>query len=184
VKQRRQTLFKDALRAIEQRVEHVYQEITQSTQGAAYLTADNQEEPYLDGLEFRAIPPTKRYHGPAMLSGGEQTLATLALLFAVYSYKPSPFFVLDEIDAHLDPPNVEHVVKFIRNRSRLSHDAGGKSEQQNQRSTNETSQFVVITLNERVAQRSDSMVGVFKNMDEGGSSSTLTLDMTQFDAPQ
>lgn len=60
------------------------------------------------------MPPSKRFRDMDQLSGGERTVAALALLFAIHSHHPSPFFVLDEIDAALDAGNVNKVANYIR----------------------------------------------------------------------
>jgi structural maintenance of chromosome 1 len=87
--------------------------------GRAYLTAD-EEEPYLAGVNYHTMPPTKRFRDMEHLSGGEKTMAALALLFAIHSYQPSPFFVLDEVDAALDNANVGKLVNYVRNHA-VSH---------------------------------------------------------------
>lgn len=73
------------------------------------------------------MPPMKRFRPLSELSGGEKTVAALALLFAIHSYKPAPFFVLDEIDAALDNINVNRVSAYIR------YDTGSKEEKRRQR---------------------------------------------------
>ena len=60
------------------------------------------------------MPPMKRFRDMEQLSGGEKTIAALALLFAIHSYQPSPFFVLDEVDAALDNTNVAKIANYIR----------------------------------------------------------------------
>ncbi|KAF5825689.1 hypothetical protein DUNSADRAFT_7548, partial [Dunaliella salina] len=65
--------------------------------GNAYLSLEDQDEPYQAGIKYTAMPPTKRFRDMEQLSGGEKTVAALALLFAIHSYRPSPFFVLDEV---------------------------------------------------------------------------------------
>lgn len=60
------------------------------------------------------MPPMKRFRDMDQLSGGEKTMAALALLFAIHSYQPSPFFVLDEVDAALDNTNVGRIASWIR----------------------------------------------------------------------
>jgi hypothetical protein len=70
--------------------------------GNAYLTLDDTEEPFKGGMKFNAMPPMKRFRDMYQLSGGEKTVASLALLFAIHSYHPAPFFVMDEVDAALD----------------------------------------------------------------------------------
>jgi structural maintenance of chromosome 1 len=64
--------------------------------GKAYLSLDDTEEPYRGGLKFNAMPPMKRFRDMEQLSGGEKTVAALSLLFAIHSFRPAPFFVMDE----------------------------------------------------------------------------------------
>ena len=77
--------------------------------GSGRRRLENQDEPFLHGVKFTAMPPTKRFRDMEQLSGGEKTVAALGLLFAIHSFHPSPFFVLDEVDAALDNTNVEKV---------------------------------------------------------------------------
>ena len=85
---------------------------------AAFLGPENPEEPYLEGINYNCVAPGKRFQPMSNLSGGEKTIAALALLFAIHSYQPAPFFVLDEIDAALDNTNIGKVkilaIKFIK----------------------------------------------------------------------
>ena len=85
---------------------------------AAFLGPENPEEPYLEGINYNCVAPGKRFQPMSNLSGGEKTIAALALLFAIHSYQPAPFFVLDEIDAALDNTNIGKVkilaMKFIK----------------------------------------------------------------------
>ena len=82
------------------------------------LSLENPDEPFSSGLKYSVMPPTKRFREMADLSGGEKTLAALALVFAVHSFRPSPFFVLDEIDAALDNTNVARVAGYLRRHGR------------------------------------------------------------------
>ena len=75
----------------------------------AFLGPENPEEPYLEGINYNCVAPGKRFQPMSNLSGGEKTIAALALLFAIHSYQPAPFFVLDEIDAALDNTNIGKV---------------------------------------------------------------------------
>lgn len=97
-----------------------------SQSAQAILTADNCEEPYLDGISYSCVVPGKRFRPMDNLSGGEKTLASLALLLAIHSRIPSPFLILDEADAALDGTNIEKVLtassskpKYYFNRRRL-----------------------------------------------------------------
>ena len=83
--------------------------MTSNQSAQAFLVPENPEEPYLEGINYNCVAPGKRFQPMSNLSGGEKTVAALALLFAIHSYKPSPFFVLDEIDAALDNTNIGKV---------------------------------------------------------------------------
>lgn len=113
VKRTRQRLFQECFSHISDVLGVIYKDLTKSTKhpagGNAYLTLDNTDEPYLQGTRFTAMPPMKRFRDMDQLSGGEKTMAALALLFSVHSYRQAPFFVLDEVDAALDNVNVKKV---------------------------------------------------------------------------
>lgn len=95
------------------------------------------------------------------LSGGEKTIAALALLFAINSYRPSPFFVLDEVDAALDIKNVERIASYIRKHG------------------NPNLQFIVISLKNTMFEKSDALVGVYRQQKENASR-VVTLDLSQY----
>ena len=128
-------------------------------QRSSYLDMEDGDEPYLDGIKYHAMPPLKRFRDMEHLSGGEKTMAALALLFAVHSYQPSPFFVLDEVDAALDNANVAKIATYIRD-----HAGPGM-------------QFIVISLKTGLFQCSEALVGIYR--DQGANSSkALTLDVS------
>lgn len=120
----RHAAFMEAFAHISTVIPAVYKELTKSplhpTGGSAYLTLQNQETPYLGGVKYCVLPPGKRFRDMEQLSGGEKTIAALALLFSIHSFKPAPFYVMDEIDAALDNVNVQKVANFIRLRSKGS----------------------------------------------------------------
>ncbi|KAL8910835.1 MAG: hypothetical protein Q9171_003924 [Xanthocarpia ochracea] len=118
---------------------------------------EDSDEPYLDGIKYHAMPPLKRFRDMEHLSGGEKTMAALALLFAVHSYQPSPFFVLDEVDAALDNANVAKIANYIRD-----HAAPGM-------------QFIVISLKTGLFQNSEALVGIYRDQ-AANTSKALTLD--------
>lgn len=164
VKQMRFDLFNKAFSHIQQQIEHVYKDLTRSEAyplgGQAYLDMEEDTDmPYLSGIKYHAMPPLKRFRDMEQLSGGEKTMAALALLFAIHSYQPSPFFVLDEVDAALDNANVDKIKKYIR-----EHSGPGM-------------QFIVISLKPGLFQDSESLVGVYRDQ-EVNSSRTLTLDVS------
>lgn len=72
------------------------------------------EEPYLEGIAYNCVAPGKRFRPMDNLSGGEKTVAALALLFAIHARSPSPFFILDEVDAALDNTNIGKVWFFLK----------------------------------------------------------------------
>jgi len=162
VKKERADLFNRAFNHISDRIDGVYKELTKGaaapTGGFAYLNLENSEEPYLQGVTYHAMPPMKRFRDMDQLSGGEKTMAALALLFAIHSYKPAPFFVLDEVDAALDNLNVSRIARYVRQR------AGPEF------------QFIVISLKAAFYEKAEALVGIYR--DEG--SKSLTLDLEQY----
>jgi len=166
VKDKRYDLFNKAFSHIQEQITHVYKDLTRSEAyplgGQAYLDVEEDTDmPYLSGIKYHAMPPLKRFRDMEHLSGGEKTMAALALLFAIHSYQPSPFFVLDEVDAALDNANVDKIKKYIR-----EHAGPGM-------------QFIVISLKSGLFQDSESLVGVYRDQDVN-SSRTLTLDLRQY----
>jgi structural maintenance of chromosome 1 len=129
--------------------------------GNAYLSLDDTEEPYNGGMKFNAMPPMKRFRDMEQLSGGEKTVAALALLFAIHSYRPAPFFVMDEVDAALDNVNLRKVCNYISQRSKTDF------------------QCIVISLKDMFYERSESLVGICRDVGTN-SSKTLTLDLTKY----
>lgn len=167
VKKERTDRFMDAFNHIDSELKTIYTDMTKSSKhplgGNAYLSLDDTEEPYKGGMKFNAMPPMKRFRDMYQLSGGEKTVASLALLFAIHSYRPAPFFVMDEVDAALDNINLRKVCNYIQQRSQTDF------------------QCIVISLKDMFYERSESLVGICKDVGTN-SSRTLTLDLTQYDA--
>ncbi len=165
IKKQRQTLFQNCFQHIHDSLAVIYKDLTKSTKypygGSAYLTLDNTVEPYLGGVRFTAMPPMKRFRDMDQLSGGEKTIAALALLFSIHSYRQAPFFVMDEIDAALDNINVKKVCNYIRQRSH-------------------NFQCIVISLKDIFFEHADALVGVCKDID-ALSSRIHTLRLSEFD---
>ncbi|OQE37427.1 hypothetical protein PENCOP_c010G05686 [Penicillium coprophilum] len=161
----RSDLFNKAFTHISEQIGPIYRELTRSTNyplgGQAYLDIEDSDEPYLDGIKYHAMPPLKRFRDMEHLSGGEKTMAALALLFAIHSYQPSPFFVLDEVDAALDNTNVARIANYIHD-----HAAPGM-------------QFIVISLKTGLFQNSEALVGIYRDQVEN-SSKSLTLDLRKY----
>ncbi|KAJ5357973.1 hypothetical protein N7541_005131 [Penicillium brevicompactum] len=161
----RSDLFNKAFTHISEHIGPIYRELTRSANyplgGQAYLDIEDSDEPYLDGIKYHAMPPLKRFRDMEHLSGGEKTMAALALLFAIHSYQPSPFFVLDEVDAALDNTNVARIANYIHD-----HAAPGM-------------QFIVISLKTGLFQNSEALVGIYRDQVEN-SSKSLTLDLRKY----
>lgn len=177
VKQRRYELFMEAFFHISKNIDKIYKQLTKSSThplgGTAYLNLDNEDEPFLHGIKYTTMPPTKRFRDMEQLSGGEKTVAALALLFSIHSFRPSPFFILDEVDAALDNLNVAKVAGFIRSKScegaRTVQDPEGGC----------GFQSIVISLKDSFYDKAEALVGVYRDSDKG-SSSTLTFDLTKY----
>ncbi|KAL6941873.1 hypothetical protein ACO0QE_003034 [Hanseniaspora vineae] len=168
VKTKRKELFGKTFQHASEHIDLVYKELTKDPNsqvalagGSASLTLEDVDEPYLAGTKYHATPPLKRFKEMEYLSGGEKTVAALALLFTINSYQPSPFFVLDEVDAALDVTNVQRVAAYIK------------------RNANPTFQFIVISLKNNMFEKSDALVGVFRDQSLS-SSQVLTLDLRQY----
>lgn len=165
IKRQRTELFMRAYNHIADRIDGVYKELTRSRAapmgGVAYLSVEDSDEPYNTGIQYHAMPPMKRFRDMEQLSGGEKTMAALALLFATHTYKPAPFFVLDEVDAALDAQNVASVSDYIR-----AH-------------ASQRFQFIVISLKASLYERSQGLVGIFRDSARR-SSACVTLDLEQY----
>jgi chromosome segregation protein len=123
--------------------------------GRADLHLEEDIEDVLErGVEIIAQPPGKRLQRIALLSGGERALTAIALLFAIFRYRPSPFCVLDEVDAPLDEANVHRYTDLLKRMS-------------------EETQFVLITHNKRTMEKADALYGV--TMQEPGVSRLVSV---------
>ncbi|KAA3682353.1 structural maintenance of chromosome 1 [Paragonimus westermani] len=120
VRRLRYNAFMNCFLSITDNIDPIYKSLSRNPGAQASLLPTNAEEPYLEEIQFQCVAPGKRFQQMDSLSGGEKTIAALALLFAMHRYNPSPFFVLDEIDAALDNTNigkennclVSHVLSF------------------------------------------------------------------------
>ena len=122
--------------------------------GTARLDLVDEDDPLESGIDITAQPPGKRNQSVQLLSGGEKALTALSLLIALFRIKPSPFCILDEVDAPLDDANVERLADLV--------DA-----------MTEHTQFVLITHNRRTMQRADLLYGV--TMEEPGVSKVVSV---------
>ncbi|ORZ30534.1 cohesin complex subunit psm1 [Catenaria anguillulae PL171] len=181
VRAERYTRFMDAFQHISGCIDKVYKDLTMSRNfplgGTAYLSLESEEDPFSSGIKYHAMPPMKRFRDMEQLSGGEKTVAALALLFAINSYRPSPFFVLDEVDAALDNANVAKVARYVV-QAGLGKQGGKDGETE---AAMDRVQFVVISLKNSFYERAQALVGVHRDNDQN-TSSVLTLDLEQFPA--
>ena len=122
--------------------------------GKAELRLENPESVLTSGIDILAQPPGKKLESIALLSGGEKTMTAIALLFATYQVRPSPFCLLDEIDAALDDKNVGSFVEALMSFANVS-------------------QYIVITHNKKTVMGASSLLGV--TMEESGVSKIITL---------
>ena len=128
--------------------------------GSAKLVMVAEDDVLESGIDIIARPPGKRLQTVSLLSGGERTMTAVALLFAIYMIKPSPFCVLDELDAALDESNIGRFVKVL-------------ADFLNQ------SQFIVITHNRRTIAVADTIYGV--TMQETGISKVVSMKFSEYE---
>ncbi|XP_024013454.1 structural maintenance of chromosomes protein 1 [Eutrema salsugineum] len=177
VKQKRYELFMEAFNHIASNIDKIYKQLTKSNThplgGTAYLNLENEDDPFLHGIKYTTMPPTKRFRDMEQLSGGEKTVAALALLFSIHSYRPSPFFILDEVDAALDNLNVAKVAKFIRSKSCQAGRDNQDAEDGN------GFQSIVISLKDSFYDKAEALVGVYRDTDRS-CSSTMSFDLRNY----
>lgn len=149
VKNQRYDKFKQCCDHIAEAIDGIYKALARNEAAQAYLGPDNPEEPYLEGINYNCVAPGKRFQPMSNLSGGEKTIAALALLFAIHSYQPAPFFVLDEIDAALDNTNIGKVASYICEKT-------------------QNLQTIVISLKEEFYGHADALVGITPHVSMSG----------------
>ncbi len=144
--------FAEAFHAINANFKEMFRSLFGGGIGEMRLTdEDNLAE---SGIDIVASPPGKKLQNVLLLSGGEKSLTAMALLMSIFQYTPSPFCILDEIDAPLDEPNIERLTKLLRDMS-------------------EQTQFIVITHAKRTMEAAQSLYGV--TMQEPGISKLVSV---------
>lgn len=133
--------FMEGFNTISLKLKEMYQMITLG--GDAELELVDSLDPFSEGVVFSVRPPKKSWKNIANLSGGEKTLSSLALVFALHHYKPTPLYVMDEIDAALDFKNVSIVGHYVKDRTK-------------------DAQFVIISLRNNMFELADRLVGIYK----------------------
>jgi chromosome segregation protein len=149
--------FKEAFDAVNDHFRHMFRTLFGGGQGEMRLTDETNLAD--SGIDIMASPPGKKLQNIALLSGGEKSLTAMALLMAIFRYTPSPFCILDEVDAPLDEANIQRLTRLLKEMS------------------SET-QFIVITHAKRTMESAQALYGV--TMQEPGLS---TLVSVRFDAP-
>jgi structural maintenance of chromosome 4 len=134
-------MFMEGFGQITLKLKEMYQMITLG--GDAELELVDSLDPFSEGIVFSVRPPKKSWKNISNLSGGEKTLSSLALVFALHHFKPTPLYVMDEIDAALDFKNVSIVANYIKERTR-------------------NAQFVIISLRNNMFELADRLVGIYK----------------------
>ena len=125
--------------------------------GRASLVMTDESDPLESGIEMMAQPPGKKLQSVNLLSGGEKALTAVALIFSIFLIKPTPFCLLDEVDAPLDEANVGRYNDMVRDMSAIS-------------------QFILITHNKRTMELPDRLYGV--TMENPGISKIVPVDVT------
>ena len=130
--------------------------------GRAHLALTEADDPLQAGLDIYASPPGKKMQILSLLSGGEQTMTAIALLFAVFLTNPAPICVLDEVDAALDDANVDRFCTLL---DEIAHQG--------------ETRFLVVTHHRMTMARMDRLYGV--TMPEQGVSQLVSVDLRQAD---
>ncbi len=154
-----QRLFSETFAQVRVNFQEMFKELF-GEKGQADLTLIDENDPLESGIEVIAKPPGKKLQSITLLSGGERSMTAVALLFSIYMIKPSPFCVLDELDAPLDESNIGRFVKVL---DRFI----------------DRSQFIIVTHSKRTMARVDVMYGV--TMEEFGVSKPVGMRLTQAD---
>ena len=152
IKERSRARFKQAFEAINENFSVFFRELFGGGRGVMSLL---ESEDILEaGIEVVAQPPGKRLQNILLLSGGEKAMTAISLVLAIFKYRPSPFCLLDEVDAPLDDANVGRFVNKIAEMS-------------------EKTQFIVITHNKRTMEAARALYGV--TMQEAGVSKVVSV---------
>lgn len=141
LRMQRFTQFMTGFKVISLKLKEMYQMLTMG--GDAELELQDTLDPFAEGIVFSVRPLNKSWKAIQNLSGGEKTLSSLALVFALHHYKPTPLYVMDEIDAALDFKNVSIVANYIKERTK-------------------NAQFIIISLRNNMFELADRLVGIYK----------------------
>ena len=154
IKSKSTEMFISTYNKIKKNFHNMFRRLFNGGRGELRLT--DPQNVLTSGVDIYAEPPGKKLQNIALLSGGEKTMTAVALLFATYQVRPSPFCLLDEIDAALDDKNVTSFVHTLRSFAKLS-------------------QYIVITHNKKTVMGASTMLGV--TMQESGVSKIVTISL-------
>ena len=150
--------FGETFEAVNENFREVFPRLFQG--GKAQLILTEPDDLLETGVDIEVQPPGKKLQNVSLLSGGEKALTAVSLIFAIFVLKPSPFAILDEVDAPLDDVNVGRFAEMVGELSR-------------------TSQMILITHNRRTMETPDRLYGV--TMEEAGVSKLVSLDLSEVD---
>jgi len=154
-------LFKDTFNAVNTTFKEVFPRLFRGGQAALSLSGGDDVDLLEAGVEIMAQPPGKKNSTVEQLSGGEKALTAVALVFSIFLIKPSPFCILDEVDAPLDEANVDRYNELVREMT-------------------DRSQFIVISHNKRTMEAADILYGV--TMQEPGVSKLVSVNLSKLGA--
>ena len=153
IEAKKRQVFLEAFNSIATNFEVIFAKL--SPGGVGKLLLENEEDPFEGGLDIEAKPTGKEVAVIDSMSGGEKALTALAFIFAVQAYKPSPFYILDEIDAHLDDLNTGRLAELLKENS-------------------SEAQFLMVSLKDVMVYNADKIYGVFAQQ---GRSKVVALPM-------
>ena len=144
ISDKKETKFMGVYNSISESFKTSFKEITGG--GEARLVLENEKSPFEGGVTIKARMPRKKLYPVEALSGGEKSLVSMAFIFAIQGYDPSPFYLLDEPDQNLDGVNTEHIGRAIALQANAA-------------------QFLVVSLHHAALRESDNVIGVFMGDD-------------------
>jgi chromosome segregation protein len=153
--------FLETFAAVNEKLQIVFPTLFEG--GSARLELTMPDKPLESGVEILIHPPGKKLLRMSLLSGGEKALAALAFIFSIYLIKPSPFCLLDEIDAALDDVNVERFTNLLKDIAKRS-------------------QVILVTHNKQSMEMSDTLFGV--TMENQGVSKLISVNLKHIEEPK
>jgi len=150
--------FNKVFKAVDEKLREIFPLLFEG--GEAWLALTDENDPLESGVEIQVHPPGKKVTVMSLLSGGEKALVALTLIFALYLIKPSPFCLLDEIDAPLDEANIDRFNKLLKK-------------------LGQSSQIILVTHNKRTMQMAQTLYGV--TMEEPGVSKMVSVNLSDFE---